>query len=120
MEAITPRFENGRSLLIAGTSERYNFHDVAGIPGQWRRFGPQMGSIPGQVDHKGYGVCSRFDGEGNFDYICGVEVESFGALPQEWARIRLGPQRYAVFSQFAEEMRSDQFHRHGLSRSYRI
>jgi AraC family transcriptional regulator len=98
MEQNTPRFEDGKSLLIAGSRARYQFADVAGIAAQWHAFGPHIGHIPGQVGSNTYGVCCNFDGQGSFDYICGVEVESFSPLPGEWSRIRLAPQRYAIFA----------------------
>jgi AraC family transcriptional regulator len=93
-----PRFENGKALLIAGLGERYTFETNQGIPLQWQRFVPYIGSIPGHVGHVAYGVCCNGDGAGNFDYIAGVEVLSFDDLPSEFARIRIAARRYAVFS----------------------
>jgi AraC family transcriptional regulator len=57
-----------------------------------------MGHIAGQIDHTAYGVLCNSDGEGRVDYVCGVEVRSFSDLPQEFAHIRIAPQRYAVFA----------------------
>jgi AraC family transcriptional regulator len=93
-----PRFENGRALLIAGLGERYTFETNHGIPRQWERFAPYIGNVPGQVGGTAYGVCCIGDGNGNFDYIAGVEVTSFDDLPSEFSRIRISAQRYAVFS----------------------
>jgi len=93
-----PRFENGQPLLIAGLGARYNGATSKNIPAQWQRFMPQIGHIPGQVGWITYGVCSNGDDDGNFDYICGVEVNSFSDLPAELARVRIAAQRYAVFS----------------------
>jgi hypothetical protein len=36
----SPRFENGKPLVIAGVAQRYSGTN-AGIPGQWQRFMPQ-------------------------------------------------------------------------------
>jgi AraC family transcriptional regulator len=93
-----PRFEDGETLLIAGISERYNHQTMAGIPAQWQRFAPHLGQIPGQVGRTTYGVVCNNDGEGNIDYISGVEVSGFADLPSEFGRIRIPAHRYAVFT----------------------
>jgi AraC family transcriptional regulator len=94
-----PRFENGRPLLIAGLGERYTCDSSKAIPALWQRFGPHIGIVPGQVGGgTTYGVCCNADDEGNFDYIASVEVSDFSGLPAEFARLRIPPQRYAVFS----------------------
>jgi AraC family transcriptional regulator len=93
----SPRFEGHGAILIAGISERYSESTRAGIPGQWQRFVPHLGHVPGQVGNDAYGVCYNTDDEANMDYLCGVEVKDFSALPAEFARLRIGPQSYAVF-----------------------
>jgi AraC family transcriptional regulator len=93
-----PRFENGKTLLIAGLSERYDGDSSKAIPAQWQRFMPYIGNIPGQIGRTAYGVCCNSDEEGNFDYICGVEVADFSELPPELARLRIAARRYAVFT----------------------
>jgi AraC family transcriptional regulator len=93
-----PRFENFKTLLIAGLSERYNAETTAGIPAQWQRFVPHLGHIPGQVGRTTYGVVCQGDDAGNIEYICGVEVSDFSKLPPELSRLRIPEQRYAVFT----------------------
>lgn len=93
-----PRMEDGRTLLIAGLGARYDCDSSRAIPSQWQRFGPQIGTIPGEVGETAYGVCCNSDDDGNFDYICGVEVRSFSELPADLTRIRVAARRYAVFS----------------------
>lgn len=93
-----PRFESCKALLIAGIGERYSCESSAGIPAQWQRFMPHFGHVPGQIGRTAYGVAFNADDEGNFDYICGVEVASFSGLPAELARLRIPARRYAVFS----------------------
>jgi AraC family transcriptional regulator len=93
-----PRFENSKTLLIAGLSERYDGDSSKAIPAQWQRFMPYIGNIPGQIGRTAYGVCCNSDEEGNFDYICGVEVSDFSELPPELARLRIPARRYAVFT----------------------
>lgn len=94
-----PRFEDGRTLLIAGLQERYSAQTTAGIPAQWQRFAPHIGHIPGQIGQAMYGVIGNSDDAGNADYLCGVEVSDFASLPPEFSRIRIPEQRYAVFTQ---------------------
>jgi AraC family transcriptional regulator len=94
-----PRFETGKALLIAGLGERYDCESSKAIPSQWQRFVPHIGHVPGQIGGRtAYGVCCNSDDDGNFDYICGVEVASFSELPKEFARVRIPQQRYAVFT----------------------
>ena len=93
-----PRFENGRTLFIAGLSQRYNSETSANIPAQWQHFGPHLGHIPGQVGHVAYGVLCNSDDAGNTEYISGVEVSDFARVPKEFARLRIPEQKYAVFS----------------------
>jgi AraC family transcriptional regulator len=93
-----PRYETGRTLLVAGLGERYTFETNHGIPLQWQRFVPYIGAIPGQVGSVTYGVCCNSDGTGNFEYIAGVEVSGFDELPADFRRVRIPAQRYAVFT----------------------
>jgi AraC family transcriptional regulator len=94
-----PRFETGKSLLVAGISERCTHENGgAGIPNQWQRFHQKVGNIPDRVGQVAYGVCCNGDDSGNFDYIAGVEVSDFSDLPREFSRVRIPEQRYAVFT----------------------
>jgi AraC family transcriptional regulator len=96
--ALTPpRIETRPALLIAGLSERYEGTN-AGMPAQWQRLVPWLGSVPGQLGHATYGVCYNGDGEGNIDYLCGVEVGDFNDLPAALARLRVAEQTYAIFT----------------------
>lgn len=98
VENLAPsRFVDGDPLLIAGLSERYTSETSLGIPSLWQRFGPHFGSVPGQNGMVGYGVCCNFDDD-SFEYIAGVEVSDFSDLTAEYSRLRIPPQRYAVFA----------------------
>ena len=92
------RFENAKPMLIAGLGQRYTCESSKNIPAQWQRFAPHIGHIPHEVGEIAYGVCSNPDDEGNFDYLCGVEVGVFAGLPKDFAKLRLAAQRYAVFA----------------------
>jgi AraC family transcriptional regulator len=93
-----PRFETGQPLLVAGLCERYNDATIAGVAALWQRFLPHLGTIPGQLGRIAYGVCFNGDDDGNIDYLAGVAVADFSALPAELGRLRIPAQRYAVFS----------------------
>lgn len=94
----SPRFEDGKPLLIAGLGERYDCETSKAIPAQWQLFAPYIGNITGQIGRTAYGVRCNGDDAGSIDYICGVEVADFSALPPEFSRVRLAARRYAVFS----------------------
>jgi AraC family transcriptional regulator len=93
-----PRFENGKSLLIAGLRSRYTAETMNNIPAQWQRFAPHIGKIPGQVGHAAYGVCLHTaDGSEGIDYLSGVEVSSSSGLLREFSFVAVPAQKYAVF-----------------------
>src|SRR3954453_12732208 len=45
----SPRFQNRKSLLVAGIGERYTCESSAAIPGQWQRFHREVENIPGRI-----------------------------------------------------------------------
>jgi len=91
-----PRVVKSDALLIFGLGERY-VRSNAGIPSQWNRFMPYLGTIPNQVGHVTYGVIRNTGEDGVIDYICGVQVREFPDQPAEFTRVRIPPQTYAVF-----------------------
>lgn len=93
-----PRFETTPVLLIAGLGERFSHDSAGGIPALWQRFNAEVAHMPGKVGDVAYGVCFNTDDAGNFDYIAGVQVRDFSDVPKEYARVRIPPQRYAVFT----------------------
>jgi AraC family transcriptional regulator len=98
IELSSPRFADGKVLLLAGLAERYSMETCGpSIPGQWQRFAQYLGHVPRQVGEVAYGVCYNFDEAGNMDYLCGVEVSEFSDQPAEFTRLRITPQRYVVF-----------------------
>ena len=92
-----PRFAESGEILIAGLGARYTFAANQGIPNQWQRFAPHIGNLANQAGPETYGVCCNTDNSGNFEYITGVEVRDFSDLPDDFATVRISPQRYAVF-----------------------
>jgi AraC family transcriptional regulator len=91
-----PRVVRSDTLLIFGLGERY-VKTNAGIPSQWDRFVPYLGTIPEQIGRVTYGVICNTDEAGSIDYICGVQVREFPDHPPEFTRLRIPPQTYAVF-----------------------
>jgi AraC family transcriptional regulator len=91
----SPRIVRERALLIFGLGQRHRTN--AAIPLQWDRFVPYLGTIQNQVGKDTFGVICNPDDTGSFEYICGVHVSEFPAEPEEFARLRIPPQTYAVF-----------------------
>ena len=98
IELAVPNIIEGGSLLLAGLVKKHSMANNVEIPGQWQDFGSWLGRVPGQKNGVAYGVVFNSDDENSFDYLCGVEVTDFGGLPEELGRIRLAPQKYAVFT----------------------
>jgi len=94
----SPRFENGRAMLIAGFNETYTFESRVNIPKQWCRFAEHLGKVPGQVGTDSFGVCWNFKEGCGFDYLTGVEVSQADNLPAGFSQVNLPAQRYAVFT----------------------
>lgn len=94
VELEPPRFENGKALLIAGLRER--FESIAVIPALWQR--AMAYKIPNRVGRVDYGLCFNcLSGEGDSEYLAGVEVSGFSGLPSELSQVSIPPQRYLVF-----------------------
>src|SRR5690242_1682924 len=55
-----PRFEPGKTMVIAGVNESYTFENRVKIPSQWDRLVPHIGKVPGQIGQISYGVCWNF------------------------------------------------------------
>ena len=92
-----PRIVQGKPMLIAGLSERYGVQSGANIPAQWQTFVPRIGNVPGQVGRTAYGLILNGDDDGNYDYMCGVQVNDFSQLPSDLDRLRVAACKYAVF-----------------------
>ncbi len=91
-----PRFENGKTMLIAGMSGHYGHDNADQLPGLWQRFAPHIGRIPGEVEGVAYGVCSNGDKAG-FDYMAGVEIAGTASPPAGFEHLQIPARRYAVF-----------------------
>jgi len=92
----TPRIVRRDALLIFGLSQRYA-HTNVGMPAQWSRFIPAIGSIAERVDDTTYGVIRNTGEPGSIEYTCGVEVRAFPDAPKEFSRVQIPAETYAVF-----------------------
>jgi AraC family transcriptional regulator len=100
-QLASPRFENGRSLLIAGL-RGYLAAGSNQIPAQWERFGSYFGKIPGQVGQVAYGVSFHMSGDASgCDYLSGVEISQGSQLPDGLISVSIPAQRYAIFAHHA-------------------
>jgi AraC family transcriptional regulator len=93
----SPRIVSSEAKLIVGLSQPCPAAGDPGIPGLWNRFVPYISHIQGQAGNAAYGVIYNSDDSGTYDYLCGVEVQSFPNQPREFTRLRIPPQTYAVF-----------------------
>jgi AraC family transcriptional regulator len=98
MQLESPRFENGKPPLIAGLREHYTSATMKNIPDLWRRFVPYFGNVPGQVCRVAHGLNFKTLSSDGLDYVAGVEVSRFAGLPEEFSRVSIPAQKYAVFS----------------------
>ncbi len=92
-----PRIVSGAPMLVVGLSERHSFDTTQEIAAQWQRFMAVYGEIPNKADPIPLGVTMNMDDDGNFEYLCGVQVSKFSADPHGLVQLRIPAQTYAVF-----------------------
>jgi AraC family transcriptional regulator len=98
-ELAPPRFETLKPMVLAGLVDRLNCQQPpTGISDQWQRFAPHIGRIPGQTGYAAYGACYNFDRDGNFDYMCAVEITGAPDLPKGMTTLAVPQQKYVVFT----------------------
>lgn len=93
-----PRYVSGEPMLVVGLSERHSFDTAKDIAAQWQRFMAVYGQIPDKTGSIPIGVITNLDEDGNFEYVCGVEVAKFSTIPGELVKLRVPAQNYAVFA----------------------
>jgi len=84
-------------MKFVGLCEHVPFSQLQNIASQWQRFMPHYGEIENKAHPIPAGVSTNLDEEGNFDYVCAVEVKRFGAAPKGLVQLTLEPQTYTVF-----------------------
>jgi len=92
-----PRIEQTQVKHIAGTVERYNSETRSQIPSQWGRYNAQFAPFNGLVGEGAYGVVYDGDDEGNFLYMCGMEVREDADLPDDYQMITIPQRQYIVY-----------------------
>lgn len=92
-----PRYRSVGPLLFVGLKQHYA-SDMSGIVEQWQRFGPHIGSIPGQAGRVAYGVWYNVQPSPfAMDHLCAVEVSRLAGLPSDFVPLHISPHRYAIF-----------------------
>ncbi|MCI4568861.1 AraC family transcriptional regulator [Lysobacter sp. CFH 32150] len=84
-------------VRVVGLSELRSFETTIKIPAQWQRFMAYYDAIPAKLDRIPVGVSQPADDEGQFQYMCAVEVSAFGESPKELLQLEIAPRKYAVF-----------------------
>jgi len=97
VELRSPRFVSSGPLLIVGLPQRHSFETSQDIAGQWQRFMGAYREIGNKAHPIPVGVSTNMDDDGNFEYICGVEVSQFSTVPRGLVQLRIPAQTYAVF-----------------------
>lgn len=98
----TPRIEDRAPARFAGFREGYTGANFVGIAGQWQRFGPHVGNVPGQMSPGAYGLhfdmIGMMEGGSRFDFMTAVEVsEDAAGLPKDFSDVQIPARRYVVF-----------------------
>ena len=77
---LTPRYVDGKAMIVAGMSERVTAETWDKIDKLWWRFAPHIGSVPTQVGARvAYGAVT--DAGKGIEYMAAVEVADTKALP---------------------------------------
>jgi AraC family transcriptional regulator len=92
-----PRLVELDTVRVVGLSEPCSFETTIKIPAQWQRFMPYYDTIVDKTDPIPLGVSQVPDEEGQFRYVCAVEVARFADTPKELVKLEIGPRTYTVF-----------------------
>lgn len=77
--------------------ELCSFATTLQIPAQWQRFMTYHAAIPARLERMPLGLSRASGDEGQFEYLCAVEVVRFGDVPKELPRLEIPARTYAVF-----------------------
>lgn len=92
-----PELKQLPPLLLAGVNGRCPGGNNAGIPAQWESFNRREQDLPDRQGNCAYGVVHNIDDDGNFEYLCAMEVSQFDRVPTDLYTLRLASCRYAAF-----------------------
>ena len=94
----TPRIRDLGSLRLVGSSAPCSYDSTVNIPAQWQQFvAEHCDEIPEKTKRIPIGVCRTPDEDGNFEYMCAVEVRSFTSKNRSLTYLETDPRTYAVF-----------------------
>jgi AraC family transcriptional regulator len=94
----TPRFADAPAMHLVGIRRIHQFADIArDIGTQWAEFSAQTAPLASPSSSV-YGVIGGVDMTAQWmDYLCGIEVPSFGDAPADLDRMLVPASHYAVF-----------------------
>ena len=84
-------------MLFVGLLEHVLFSQMQTIASQWQRFMPRYGEIDDKAHPIPVGISTNLDDEGNFDYVCALEVKRSISVPKGMVQLAVPAQTYAVF-----------------------
>ena len=94
-----PVIEMMPERLMAGLTRRYTMESRSAIPAQWAEYNQDETQPAHTIPDKWFGVVYGFNADGDaFDYLCGVEVNARGTLPDGQVIIAVPPGNYARFA----------------------
>lgn len=83
--------------------EYFGKNEQGEIPALWGVFNQRANEVKSIPGTNYYGVCSEMDQQGNFSYVCCVEVDSVDEIPQGMKSVVVPEGRYIVFT-FEDEL----------------
>jgi AraC family transcriptional regulator len=92
-----PRIVDAPIMRVVGLAEWCSFDTIITIPAQWQRFMACYDAIPHKRHDIPIGVTYSADDDGQFQYMCGVEVDRFGERSRELQHLEIEPRQYAMF-----------------------
>lgn len=96
---MKPRFENSQNMLMAGIRHKHTYSEAhTSIETQWGEFVDQT-PLKNQLGRENYGImCANYPALQTFEYMTAVQVRNFDDLPQDFDRLIVEINRYAVFT----------------------
>lgn len=91
------RLEPKGDLVFVGRGERIAFSASHTIAALWEKFMPFYAAIEDKADPIPWGLSTDLDDDGNFDYICAVQVTRASDVPKGLEIHRVPARTFAVF-----------------------
>ena len=96
---MEPRFETRPAFMVVGMMYRGN-NENQEIKTMWDQFIPRFQEIKDKDLQETFGICRGFEGagDGEFEYVAGVKVNSVNDLPDGMVVRMVPEQKYAAFT----------------------